>query len=58
MARVYVVTAGSVAIHCIERIYLDHGQADRFAQDYKEVEELIWQTITQVRADLAGLSQK
>jgi hypothetical protein len=58
MARVYVVTAGSGDIYCVERIYLDRGQADRFAQDYKKGWELFWQTITQVRADLAGVSQK
>jgi hypothetical protein len=52
-----VVTAGSGATYCIERIYLDRGQADRFAQDYKEVEELIWQTITQVRGVRSGVSE-
>jgi hypothetical protein len=37
MAMVYVVTAGSGDTYRIERIYLDHDQADRFAQDYNGI---------------------
>src|SRR5262249_32719558 len=37
MATVYVVTAGSGDTYRIERVYLDRGQADRFAQDYNGI---------------------
>jgi hypothetical protein len=37
MAMVYVLTAGTGDTYRIERIYLDRGEADRFAQDYNGI---------------------
>ena len=66
MVRVYVVTAGSGDSDRIERVYLDAEQAYGFAQDYNgialvepvQVEEIFWDAVTQVRADLAGVPRK
>ena len=66
MATVYVVTAGTGDTYRIERIYLDSDEAYRFEEEYNgtapvepvQVEELFWDTITQVRANLAGVSRK
>ena len=66
MATVYVVTAGSGDTYRIERVYLDPDEAYGFAETYNgtapnepvQVEELFWETITQVRADLAGVPRK
>lgn len=55
MATVYVVTAGSGDTYRIERVYLDRDQA---GLSREKVEELFWDTITQVRADLAGVPRK
>jgi hypothetical protein len=37
MATVYVVTAGSGDTYRIERVYVDRGEADRFAQAYNGI---------------------
>ena len=66
MATVYVVTAGSGEGYRIERVYLDSDQAYRFTQAYNgispvepvQVEELFWDTVTQVGAELAGVPRK